>query len=343
MAATSARALELLSLLVARDGWTGSELARRLDVSVRTLRRDIETLRALGYPVAAMKGPEGGYRLAPGTKLPPLQFDDEQAIALAVALQTAPATVSGHTDAAARALTTVKQVMPAHLQAEVDALYLTAIRNYWAFGAPPVEPATLKAVGNAVRASHRLRFDYLTQTGHRPHPADRDFEPPLEVEPHHLVLWAGRWYLVAYQTRDAGWGIYRVDRIHPRSPTGAPFTRRELPAGNVADYVMSSHDRGDTLAPWPCLGTVLIDLPADIVARWAPSGAVVEYLTATSCRFTLGAWSWAGVAGLLATFDADFTILDPPELTHACQQLAIRYHAATGRGPRSEESTIPRR
>jgi predicted DNA-binding transcriptional regulator YafY len=334
MATTSSRLLTLLSLLGARADWPGQDLADRLGVSTRTLRRDMDSLRALGYPVHALKGPDGGYRLGAGGNLPPLLLDDEQAIAIAVALQTAPASVAGIDDGVARALTSITQFMPAHLRAEVEAMHLTAIRNAWEFAAPPIASSTLKAVGYAVRNSHLLRFDHLTPEGRRPHPRDPDFAPPRRVEPHHLVMWAGRWYLVAHTAigrpgaADQGWGIYRLDRIHPYDPTGTPFRRRELPAPNVAHYVMTSHDRGDTPARWQCLGTALMDLPPEVVARWAPGGSVVEYVTATQARITLGAWSWAGIAGLLATFDADITIIEPDELKTACRTLAGRYHRA---------------
>lgn len=329
MASTSARLLDLLSLLGARAQWAGSELADRLGVSTRTLRRDVESLRGLGYPIHAVKGPDGGYRLGPGSKLPPLLLDDDQAIAVAVALQTAPTSVSGIDDAVARALTSIKQVMPDRLRAEADAMHLTAIRNWWEFAAPPISSQTLRAVGYAVRNGHLLRFDYLTPDGRRPHPHDADFTPPVRVEPHHLVTWAGRWYLVAYAPADQRWRIYRVDRIHPYAPSGAPFPRRELPEPDVARYVMTSWDRGDTPAAWQCLGTVLIDLPPHLVARWAPGGSVVEYVSPTQSRLTVGAWSWAGVAGILATFDADITVLEPDELRDACGTLGRRFKRAS--------------
>ncbi|MEU8360472.1 WYL domain-containing protein [Nonomuraea sp. NPDC048882] len=330
MATTSSRLLRLLSLLGARSNWSGQDLAGRLGISTRTLRRDVESLRELGYPVQALMGPDGGYRLGAGGRLPPLLLDDEQAVAVAIALQTAPASVAGLDDAAARALTSIRQVMPAHLRAEVDAMHLTAIRNFWEFPAPPIDSGTLKAVGFAVRNGHVLRFDYCAPGSHPPHPGDPGFTPPLRVEPHHLLMWAGRWYLVAYTPATDAWGVYRVDRIHAYAPTGTPFQRRELPEPNVAHYVMTSHDRGDTPAPWPCLGTVLMELPPDVVARWAPGGSVIEYVTPTRTRITLGAWSWAGIAGLLATFDADITDIEPDELKDACRTLARRYRHAAG-------------
>ena len=325
MATTSARLLTLLSLLGARSRWSGEELAGRLGISSRTLRRDVDSLRELGYPVQALKGPDGGYRLGPGGKLPPILLDGEQAVAVAVALQTAPASVSGIDDAVARALTSIKHAMPAHLRAEVEAMHLTAIRNAWDFAAAPIAAGTLKAVGYAVRHSHLLFFEHLTPDSDRPQPSAG---PPRRVEPHHLVTWAGRWYLVAYEPARDRWAILRLDRIHPRDATGIPFRRRDLPGGSVARYVMRSPDRDDTPARWQCLGVVLLDLPAEVVARWAPGGSVVERVSAGRTRLTLGAWSWAGIAGLLATFDADVTILEPDELKVACRAVADRLHRA---------------
>jgi predicted DNA-binding transcriptional regulator YafY len=328
MAATSSRLLDLLSLLAARATWSGQDLADRCGVSTRTLRRDVESLRALSYPVHSLKGPQGGYRLGAGSKLPPLLLDDDQAIAVAVALQTAPASVSGIDDAIARALTSIKQLMPAQLRAEADAMHLTAIRNWWDFAAPPIDSATLRAVGHAVRKGHLLRFDYRTVDGRRPGPHDADFAPPVQIEPHDLVTWAGRWYVVGFAPADEAWRIYRVDRIHPSTATGTPFKRRELPEPDVARYVMSHHDRGDTPARWQCLGTALLDLPPTLVARWAPGGSVVEYVSPVQTRITVGAWSWAGIAGLLATFDADISDVQPDELREACRSLARRYRRA---------------
>jgi predicted DNA-binding transcriptional regulator YafY len=325
VATTSARTLTLLSLLQTRREWPGAVLAARLGVSTRTLRRDVESLRELGYPVDVTLGPDGGYRLGAGSNLPPLVFDDEQAVAVALALQTVPVTVSGVDEGAARALATLTRVMPARLREEVDAVRLTAVRNWWDFAAPPLDPDTLTTVGTAVHRGHVLRFEQLRSDGSRPAPDDPDFRGPVRVEPHHLVLWAGRWYLLSWTLDEpAGWAIHRLDRLRLDGPTGQPFVRRELPDPDVGRYVTRRHDRGDVPAPWQCLGTVVMDLPATIVARWAPGGSVVEAVDDRSCRFTVGAWSWAGVAGILATFDADFTVVEPEELRQACRAVGDR-------------------
>ncbi|MBT0565737.1 WYL domain-containing protein [Williamsia sp. CHRR-6] len=345
MAATSARLLRVLSLLTARPEWSGADLADRLGISARTLRRDIESLRDIGYPVVAVSGRGGGYALraaaasrsGAGRELPPLLLDDGQAVAIAVALQTAPTTIAGIDDAAAGALAALRTTMPARLRLEVDAMHLITVRNYWEFPAPPIAAATLTEVGRAIRNGHVLRFEHLDADGGRPHPSEANFEPPRHVEPHHLLVWAGRWYLVAYEPnpprgRTPGWVVLRVDRIRPSTPTGTPFVRRPLPDRDVARYVMRSHDRGDTPAKWPCQGSVLMQLPAAVVAEFAPGGSVVEWVTNVSSRLILGAWSWAGVAGLLATFDADLSEVEPAELRSACATLATRLAGASRSG-----------
>lgn len=257
MADTSARILRLLSLLEARTEWSGSDLTDRLGISARTLRRDIDTLRELGYPVDSIKGPGGGYRLGAAGKLPPLVLDDDQAIAIALALQTAPATVNGIDDAVNRALTTLRQVMPARLRAASEAFEVTSLRNYWEFAAPPVDVTTLQAVGSAIRTTRTLRFDYATAAGLVSSPGDADFQPPNEVEPHHLVVWAGRWYLIARDCRRPTWSTYRVDRIRPKTSVGRPFTPHPLTRDDVTRLVVQNRtaatppDSGNASEPPP--------------------------------------------------------------------------------------------
>lgn len=330
VAQTSRRTLRLLSLLATRRRWSLGELAARLEVSERTVRRDIETLRLLDYPVVTLHGPAGGYCLGPGHTLPPLLFDDEQALAVAVALQTAPNTVFGLGEDTARALNTLEQVMPAGLRAAVEALRLTRLPNYWEFPAPPIEAETLQAAGNAVRRHEVLIVETLDPDGTRPDPGTADFTPARRIEPHHLVIWAGRWYLVGYDHADGAWRVHRLDRLRLRPPTGVRFTPRELPGGDVAQLVMSTYDRGDTLAAWECTGRARLSLPAETVARWAPGGSVVEPLDSEHCRLTVGAWSWAGIAGLLATFDTELAEVDPPELVAACRRLGRRFRTVAG-------------
>jgi len=307
MPKTSARLLALLSLLQARRDWPGALLAERLDISPRTVRRDVDRLRELGYPIVAIKGPDGGYRLDAGTELPPLLFDDEQAVALAVALRIATTTGAGIAEAAARALTTVRQVMPARLRRRIDTLQVTAVEK----PGPQVDSAVLMALSAAVHAREVLRFDYPPGVA------------PRRVQPHHLVTWGGRWYLVAWDLDREDWRTFRVDRITPRTPTGPRFTPRGLPGGDVATFV-ASRFRGYGSGDWPCRGEVILDLPTADVSRFVYDG-VVEELGPNRCRVVLGSWSWLGLAATIGRFDADIEVVGPAELKHAFAHLARRY------------------
>ncbi|WFE26350.1 transcriptional regulator [Solwaraspora sp. WMMD791] len=312
MPKTSERLLMLLSLLQARPEWPGALLAERLAVSPRTVRRDVDRLRALGYPIAAVKGPAGGYRLDAGTRLPPLLFDDEQAVALAIALRTAAASGAGIGEAAARALHTVRQVMPQRLRHRIDAVEAVAVEST---AVQLVDTATLLAVSNAVRAHEVLRFDY------------RSAPVPRRVEPHHLVTRRGRWYLVGWDLDRADWRIFRADRITPRTPTGPRFTPRELPADSVAAFVTARFRGADSTTgsgDWPCQGQVILDLPAAEVAPFA-YGGLVEVVGPRRCRLTLISWSWVGLASAVGLFDADIEVVGPPELAAAFATLARRY------------------
>jgi predicted DNA-binding transcriptional regulator YafY len=309
MPKTSARLLALLSLLQARRDWPGALLAERLEVSPRTVRRDVDRLRELGYPIVTAKGPDGGYRLGAGTRLPPLLFDDEQAVALAVALQLATIAGAGIEEAAVRALNTVRQVMPARLRHRIDTVQVTAVERS---AAPPLDSSVLTALSGAVHAREVLRFDYAAAT------------PPRRAEPHHLVTWGGRWYLVAWDLDRGDWRTFRADRITPRTPTGPRFTPRELPGGDVATFVASRFSGSDSSGGWPCSGEVILDLPAAEVSPFIRDG-VVEELGPDRCRLILGSWSWPGLAATLGRFDADIEVVGPAELRDAFARLAHRY------------------
>lgn len=327
MLETSARLLALLSLLQARRDWPGDVLAERLNVSARTVRRDVDRLRDLGYPVRASKGPDGGYRLAAGSELPPLLFDDEQAVAVAVALQTATTTVTGIEEAALRALATVRQVMPSRLRQRVDALQITTVGRTDGRQLPRVDTEHLIAVGSAVRAREILRFDYTG--GEAASAADTDWTPPRRVEPHHLVTWSGRWYLIGWDLDRGDWRTFRVDRMTPRTPTGPRFTPRELPAPDVATYIAARFQRQSA---WPCEGEAILPVPAATIARWVGGAGVVEELGPDRCRLVVGSWSWTGLAAWLGMFDVDIEIVGPPELREAADNLARRYAKAAHSG-----------
>ncbi|MCC8250037.1 helix-turn-helix transcriptional regulator [Saccharothrix luteola] len=316
MPKTSARLLSLLSLLQARRDWPGALLAERLRVSPRTVRRDVDRLRELGYPIVTAKGPDGGYRLGVGSQLPPLLFDDEQAVALSVALRIATTTGVGIEEAAARALNTVRQVMPARLRHRIDTLQVTAVERA---AAPQVDSDVLMAISGAVHAREVLRFDYTT--------APTSDAPPRRVEPHHLVTRGGRWYLVAWDLDRDDWRTFRADRITPRTPTGPRFTPRDLPAENVAAFVAARFSGSDGSGGRPCHGEVILDLPAADVSPFVHDG-VVEALTPNRCRVTLGSWSWPALAATIGRFDADIEVVGPPELKDAFAHLARRYAKA---------------
>jgi predicted DNA-binding transcriptional regulator YafY len=230
MRETSSRLLDLLSLLQARRDWAGAELAERLEVSGRTIRRDVGRLRALGYPVESLTGPAGGYRLRAGTAMPPLLLDEEEAIAIAVGLRTAArASVTGIEEASVRALVKLEQVLPKHLRRRVAALGSATIAAPVA--GPTVDPQHLTTIATACRDSECLRFDYRSRDG----TATR-----REVEPLSLVNFGRRWYLVGWDRARAGWRTFRVDRLSRPAATGMRFTARGLPAKDAADYVEQS-------------------------------------------------------------------------------------------------------
>jgi predicted DNA-binding transcriptional regulator YafY len=320
MPKTSARLLALLSLLQARRDWPGTLLADRLDISLRTVRRDVDRLRELGYPIAAVKGPDGGYRLSAGTELPPLLFDDEQAVALTIALQVAATTAGDNlAEAAVRALNTIRQVLPSRLRHRIEALRITAVERPTTRPATPVDGDVLLAISAAVHARETLRFDYGTEGTDK---------PPRRAEPHHVIIWDGRWYLIAFDLDRDDWRTFRVDRITLRTPNGPRFAPREVPGGDVAAYAVGKFRGSDDGGGWPCQGTVILDLPAATVALYTRDG-IIEEAGPGRCRLTLGSWSWPSLAATIARYDADITVVSPAELTDAFAHLARRFTRIT--------------
>lgn len=318
---TTARLLRLLSLLQTPRDWPGPALAQRLDVSERTVRRDVDRLRSMGYRIHAERGAVGGYRLEAGAELPPLLLDEDQVTAIAVALQGAPLLGTAVDEAAERALGTIRRVMPPRLRRRADALRFETAPA----AGPHVPTDVLAAVSAAVRAREVLRFDYAS-------PGTDDDGPPRRTEPHHLVAARGRWYLVAWDLDRADWRVFRADRLTPRTPTGPRFTRRPLPAGDVR-ALLAARFTGATAGPgWPCTGTVVLDLPARDVVPFAGDG-VVEDLGDGRCRLTQGSWSWTALAAALGRFDTDLHVEQPEALRHACAALAGRYARAGGTPP----------
>lgn len=322
MLKTSERLLALLSMLQARRDWPGALLAERLDISARTVRRDVDRLRELGYPIAAVKGPDGGYRLEAGSELPPLLFDDDQAVALAVALQVATTSGAGIGEDAARALNTVRQVMPSRLRHRIDALTVTAVQRPTKGTDERVDSRVLAGLGTAVHGRESVRFDYGTSEGPGPSGTAR------RAEPHHLLTWGGRWYLVAWDLDRDDWRTFRVDRMTLRIPNGPRFTPRELPDGDVAAFVTRVfRGTSEPDGSWPCRGEVIVHLPAAEVTPYVSDG-VVESLGPDRCRLIEGSWSWASLAASLGRFDADIEVVGPTELRAACVALGRRYARA---------------
>lgn len=325
---TSARLLRLLSLLQARREWTGPELAERLEVTVRTVRRDVDRLRELGYPVDASLGVQGGYRLGVGAALPPLLLDDDEAVAVAVGLRTAAiGTIEGIDETSVRALVKLEQVLPARLRRRVNALqtYTVPVPRD---GEPVVVSAeTLTVLAAACRDHERIRFDYLAHGGS---PTRRD------VEPHRLVSWGHRWYLLAWDVERADWRTFRVDRIAPRTPTGPRFTPRELPEGDAAAHV----SRGVSAAAWRYHARLLVHASAArVLERITPAAGTVEAVDDESCVLSTGSDLLETMAVHLGMLGYDFSVLSaPPELIEHLRLLAQRYGRAAETAPTADPS-----
>src|SRR3954470_18435838 len=309
MAQTANRLLELLALLQARRDWTGSELAGWLEVSTRTIRRDIERLRGLGYPVESLTGPAGRYRWGPGGQLPPLLLDDEEAIAIAVGLATATrAAVTGIEETAVRALVKLEQVLPSHLRRRVAAL--GAATSTLPGAGPTVDPQDLTAIAAACRDTERLRFAYTGRDG----AAGR-----REVEPHALVNRGRRWYLVAWDLAREDWRPFRLDRLTRPAGTGVRFRERTLPAPDAAAFV----DRSIAAAPHRYETNVVLHASAEEVRRRMPR-AEVEPLEDGRCRLTASDDELRWLALRLVMLDVDFEIDGPPELREHLRGLSRR-------------------
>jgi predicted DNA-binding transcriptional regulator YafY len=313
MSAPSSRMLSLLSLLQVRRDWPGTELADRLGVSPRTIRRDVDQLRELGYAVAAVKGPDGGYRLDAGSELPPLLFDDDQIVALAIALRAAPGLGRELGEAGSRALATVRRVMPSRLRTRIEALDIGAMTG----GGAEVDQAVLVAMSTAVHDAETLRFDYAR--------VGSDAESTRRhVEPHGVVVSGGRWYLVAWDLDRSAWRAFRVDRITPRPPTRIRFRRRAMPGGSAEAFLRRTF-RGSGDGAWPCFGEAIVATDASTIAPYLRvDDGTVEPLTDGRCRVRIGAWSWVGVASRLVAFDAPFEVVGPSALADAVGLVAAR-------------------
>ena len=313
MGDTTERVLRLLALLQQRPVWTGPELADRLGVTTRSVRRDVERLRALGYPVNATQGVGGGYQLGAGMALPPLLLDDEEAIATAVSLRLAAGgTVAGASEAAVRTLAKLDQVLPARLRAEVRAVHdaITTLEG----GRVEVDADALLALARAARDRLRVELTYTAAGG----------EPAVRrVEPYQLVATGRRWYLLAFDLDRDDWRTLRLDRMADVRATTFRFPAREAP--DAAAYVQ----RSVTVSPYRHEARVLVHAPAAAVReRIPPTVGTVEPLDDGTCRVVAGGNSLEAVAWHFGSLGHAFTVEAPKELREATAAFGARLVAA---------------
>ncbi|HEY1275307.1 MAG TPA: YafY family protein [Thermoleophilaceae bacterium] len=313
---TSSRLLTMLSLLQGRRDWPGTELADRLEVSPRTIRRDVDRLRELGYPVESTTGPAGGYRLRAGAAMPPLLLDDDEAIAIAVGLRTAAsAFVDGIEETSIRALVKLEQVLPAHLRRRVRALQ-TSTETLVTGGGPTVDPAALTVIAAACRDRERVRFAYTARD---------QADTRREVEPHSLVHAGRRWYLVAWDPSRSDWRTFRVDRLTKAASTGVRFTPRELPAKDAAAFVQ----RSLATAPSRYDARVTLHAPASEIRRRRWLGGSVEALGDDRCEYRTSDDNLDWLAMRVAMLGCEFQVHEPPELIERLREVSERIARAT--------------
>jgi predicted DNA-binding transcriptional regulator YafY len=313
---TSARMLRLLSLLQTHRYWPGGELADRLDVSPRTLRRDVDRLRELGYVVDAVRGVAGGYQLRAGGQLPPLLLEDEEAVAVAVSLQSSAAGgTPGMEETAVQALSKVVALMPPRMRRQMDALRSQTERLPWSSG-PALDPALLSTLAQACRDSEPIHFTYTAAPRH-----EQSSEPTDRwVEPHRMVSMGRRWYLVAYDRDRQDWRSFRVDRITEPRTSGQTFRPRDLPAEDALSFVQAGIRR----MPHRYAVRVLLDADPDqvaaVVGRWGTvsgtPGDVVLEMSVDSLEWPMF---------VLANLEANFSVESPPELVEAVSRVAERF------------------
>ncbi|MGW3122740.1 helix-turn-helix transcriptional regulator [Streptomyces sp. NPDC001107] len=317
---TPARLLQLLSLLQTPREWPGGELAERLGVSRRTVRRDIDRLRELGYPVQATLGAEGGYRLVAGKAMPPLVLDDEEAVAIAVGLRAgAGHALEGVDEASVRALAKLEQVLPSRLRHRVSTLQAATTPLTSGDGAT-IAPETLTVMASTVAGHERLRFAYRAGDG---------TESRRLTEPYRLVSTGRRWYLVAYDIDRADWRTFRVDRVSAPFATGARFAPRELPTGSAAEYLRRSMQRHQESYDFEVTFAASAETVAPHVPSWLGTPEPIDEHTCRLRGRTSDAADWLAVR--LALLGFEFTVREPTELAESVRELGGRLMRAGGR------------
>ncbi|MEU5583152.1 YafY family protein [Streptomyces huasconensis] len=325
MLETSARLLRLLSLLQAHRDWSGADLADRLGVTPRTVRRDVDRLRELGYPVNASPGTGGGYQLGAGAELPPLLLDDDEAVAVAVGLRTAAGQgIEGIGETSVRALTKLEQVLPGRLRRRVSALNAFTVPLLRAPQQQGLDPALLTELAGVCRDSERLRFDYRDHGGGSTRRA---------VEPHRLVCTERRWYLVAWDLEREDWRTFRVDRLTPRPPHGPRFAPRTPPADDLAAYVA----KGVSTRAYAAQAVVRLLVPLEEAAeRISPADGTLEAETERSCLLRTGAASLDVMVFHVMFMGLEFEVVEPAGLTDRIRASRDLLSRALERGERSE-------
>ncbi|MFK4226879.1 helix-turn-helix transcriptional regulator [Streptomyces sp. NPDC019890] len=320
MLETSARLLRLLSLLQAHREWSGADLADRLGVTPRTVRRDVDRLRELGYPVNASPGTGGGYQLGAGAELPPLLLDDEEAVAVAVGLRTAAGQgIEGIGETSVRALAKLEQVLPNRLRRRVGALNAFTVPMLRAPQAQ-VDASVLTDLANACRDGERLRFAYLDHGGS---------STRRTVEPHRLVCTERRWYLVAWDLDRGDWRTFRADRITPKPPHGPRFAPRTPPAEDLAAYV----SKGVSTHAYAAQAVIRLHTSAELAAQIVgPSDGVLEAVDERTSLLRTGAASLDVLVIHVMLMGVDFEVVEPPELTEHIRAVRDRLSRALDAG-----------
>jgi len=317
MTDTPARLLRLLSLLQTPREWPGSELAERLAVSARTVRRDIERLRDLGYPVHATMGAVGGYRLTSGAAMPPLLLDDDEAVAIAVGLRTAAAqAVAGIEESSMSALAKLEQVLPSRLRRRVNTLNTATVALIGFGSGPTVDPETLAVLAATAARGERLRFGYQSADGT---PTRR------LVEPQRLVCANRRWYLLAYDNDRDDWRIFRIDRITEPHPTGVRIHPRPLPAQDAAAYVTSKiYDRALTYQ-----AVATLHAPAtEMRPRLGDTTTSLEPIDDRTCLLRSNTDTIEWLAFRLTMLGCEFEVHEPQELVEYLRDMGARINRA---------------
>ncbi|MBM7173536.1 YafY family transcriptional regulator [Streptomyces sp. G44] len=330
MLETSARLLRLLSLLQAHREWSGADLADRLGVTARTVRRDVDRLRELGYPVNASPGTGGGYQLGAGAELPPLLLDDEEAVAVAVGLRTAAGQgIEGIGETSVRALTKLEQVLPGRLRRRVSALHAFTVPMLRAPRQQGLDPALLTELAGVCRDSERLRFDYRDHAG---------TSTRRSVEPHRLVCTERRWYLVAWDLEREDWRTFRVDRLTPKPPHGPRFTPRTPPAEDLAAFVA----KGVSTRAYAAQAVIRLLVPlAEAAERISPADGTLEAETERSCLLRTGAASLDVMVFHVMFMGLEFEVVEPAELTGRLRAARDLLSRALDRSAPSEGDAPP--